>query len=441
MAEATFTFPEGFLWGTATAAHQVEGQNKNNNWYAWELAGRIQNDDQAGLACDWWGGRWREDFDRAAEAGQNAHRLSIEWSRVQPGPDRWDEDALDQYREMVRGLVDRGMKPLVTLHHFSDPLWIYEDGGWETDRSEAFAVYVRRVVEALREYVQLWCTINEPNVYATLGYLLGDFPPGKKNLIAALRVMTNLMRGHAAAYHTIHEIQSKARVGLSINYRDILPARSWHPLDRWVARQQSQSYNDFFPYAAASGVLRYPLGRKRIANLKGTQDYLGLNYYTREYARFSLFSAGELFGRRFYREDALFGDTGFTAIEPLGFGSALRWAKGYGLPILVTENGIEDKKDRVRPRFLAEHIRQLWRALSFNWQIEGYFYWSLVDNFEWERGWSQRYGLWELDVETQARRKRPSADFYAEICKENALSSQMVARYAPEIFSEMFPNE
>ena len=134
MAQATLYFPRGFLWGAATAAHQVEGNNNNNYWSAWEKEpGRIINGHKSGLACDWWGGRWREDFDRAAETGQNAHRLSIEWSRIQPAPDRWDENALDRYRQMVRGLLERDMTPMVTLHHFTNPLWLAEKGGWENE--------------------------------------------------------------------------------------------------------------------------------------------------------------------------------------------------------------------------------------------------------------------------------------------------------------------
>ena len=135
MTHATFHFPRGFLWGTATASHQVEGKNTQNNWWAWEQgAGHIQNNHTSGLACDWWGGRWREDLDRAAAAGQNAHRLSIEWSRIQPAPDRWDEDALDRYIEILRGLGERKMTPLVTLHHFTDPLWLAGLGGWGNER-------------------------------------------------------------------------------------------------------------------------------------------------------------------------------------------------------------------------------------------------------------------------------------------------------------------
>ncbi len=217
MAQAAFHFPRGFLWGAATASHQVEGNNTNNNWWAWEQQpGRILQGQKSGLACDWWGGRWREDFDRAAQDGHNAHRLSIEWSRIQPAPDRWDENALDRYLNMLRGLSERRLTPLVTLHRFSDPLWLTEMGGWENEKApQYFAAYVERVVEALKDYVTLWVTINEPNIYVALGYFLGIFPPGKSDLGAALQVALNLLKGHAAAYRAIHRLQPQARVGLA----------------------------------------------------------------------------------------------------------------------------------------------------------------------------------------------------------------------------------
>jgi hypothetical protein len=142
MAEATVHFPRGFLWGAATAAHQVEGNNTNNNWHAWEQQeGRIIHGDKSGLACDWWGGRWKEDLDRAAETGQNAHRFSIEWSRIQPAPDRWDEEALERYRLMLRGMLERGLMPMVTLHHFSNPLWL--EAGRRIDTRKTALAQVR----------------------------------------------------------------------------------------------------------------------------------------------------------------------------------------------------------------------------------------------------------------------------------------------------------
>lgn len=439
MAEATFYFPRGFIWGTATSAYQVEGNNFNNNWYAWEQEGHIRNGHQAGSACDWWGGRWREDFDRAADSHQNAHRLSIEWSRIQPEPDRWDEDALDRYREMVRSLRERNLTPVVTLQHFTEPLWITELGSWENQEIiSAFEEYTGRVVEALREYVDTWVTINEPNVLVFSGYVIGDFPPGKKNLGTAYQAIGNVVRAHAAAYREIHRQQPAAKVGLSHYYRDIQPA-SGMPLDRLAASWQAGIFNDLVPKALNTGQIRF-LGRKAsVPEAKGTQDYFGLDYYTSDWVAFDLFKPGELFGDRYLHPEAAHSDTGFIANVPKGMFRALQWSKQFNLPILITENGIEDADDDLRPRYLAQHLNQVWRAVNFTWPIRGYFHWTLVDNFEWERGWTQRFGLWELDRETQVRRKRPSADFYAEICRENGLSSEMVSRYVPEILEQMFP--
>lgn len=440
MAEATFFFPDDFMWGTATSSHQVEGNNRNNNWFAWEQEGHIKHDHTAGLACDWWSGRWREDFDRAEEGGHNAHRLSIEWSRVQPLPDRWDEDALDRYRDMVRNLRERNLTPLVTLQHFSEPLWLAEMGSWENDAVvQHFAGYTRKVVEALQEYVDIWVTINEPNVMTFSGYVSGDFPPGKQNLGIALQVIQNVIRSHAAAYEAIHRLQPKAQVGISHYYRDLQPAREWSPLDRLATRTQAGIFNNLVPSAVSKGILHFLGRRVSIPEAKNTQDYFGLDYYTSDRVAFSLFNPQELFGQRSLPEEVELSDTKFIANVPQGLFRALRWALHYDLPIIILENGLDDSEDVLRPRYLAEHIHQVWRAINFNWPVMGYFHWTLVDNFEWERGWTQRFGLWELDRESQVRRKRPSAEFYAEICRENGLSSDMVAKYAPEILPGMFP--
>ena len=443
MAQATYHFPRGFLWGAATSSHQVEGNNTNNDWWAWEQQpGRILQGQKSGLACDWWGGRWREDFDRAAETGQNAHRLSIEWSRIQPAPDRWDENALDRYREMLRGLLERGMTPMVTLHHFTNPLWLAEKGGWENEAVvEHFAAYTRKVVEALKEYVNLWITINEPNVLATFAYAVGAFPPGKKELGAALRAMTNMLRAHAAAYRAIHSIQPTARVGIAQHYAAMQPARRWSPLDRLAVGLQNGLFNQLFPQALTTGVMRFPAWFRRIPEAKGTHDFLGLNYYTRYNVAFNLRSAGELFGQRFFPPGSDVSDTNHIANVPEGMFQALKWCLQFKLPIIITENGVENADDHLRARYLVQHLHQVWRGVNFNWPVKGYFHWSLVDNFEWERGWSQRFGLWELDVENQARRKRPSVDLYAEICRENGIASETVARYTPEVLGKLFPDE
>jgi len=438
MPSASFHFPRGFLWGTATAAHQVEGNNTNNNWWKWEQEGHTKG--KSGLACDWWGGRWEQDFDRAAQAGQNAHRLSVEWSRIQPAPDRWDEAALDRYRSILRGLRDRNMTVMVTLHHFTDPLWLSETGGWENRAVVLlFEKFVRRTVEALKEYCTLWCTINEPNVYALEGYADKTFPPGKTNLLLTVRVEANLLRGHAAAYHAIHQIQPEARVGFAHHHRPMVVRHRWFPLDVLARHLQYSAINLAFPSGILTGRMRTPLGSVRIPEARGTQDFLGLNYYSQDTVAFHLGKPGELFGLRYYPNDCDKAEGGMNVNLPEGLFRSIKWALQFHVPILITENGIEDDRDDLRRRYMAGHIHQVWRAVNFNWPVRGYFWWSLVDNFEWERGWTQRFGLWELDVETQARRKRPSADLYAAICKENGLTSEMMEKYCPEIYAKIFP--
>ena len=440
MIEAAFHFPAGFRWGTATAAHQVEGMNRGNDWWAWEQQpGRIKLGQKSGAACGWWDGRWREDLDRAAAGGQNAHRMSVEWSRIEPEPGRWDCDALDRYREILSGMRQRGIEPLITLHHFSNPLWLAELGGWEDERVVGrFESFVRRTVGALADLADFWVTINEPNVYAFLGYASHEFPPGKNDSLSMFRVMRNQVLAHAAAYHAIHNLQPRARVGIAPQYRAMVP-HSRSPLDRLARNIQARIFNDLIPLTLTDGRLRLPLGRDRIRAAAGTLDFIGLNYYSQDDVSFDLRQPGGLFGRRYYPAGADLSPIGMNANIPAGLDQALRWAGRFHLPISITENGIEDADDVIRPRYMAEHIHRMWKAVNVGVPIRGYYHWTLVDNFEWERGWTQRFGLWALDPETQVRTERKSGMFYDEICRENGVSSEMVRRYAPEVFAKLFP--
>ena len=443
MAQATHHFPDSFLWGTATAGYQVEGQSLQTDFWQWEQQpGRIAQGHTSGRACDWWeGGRWREDFDRAAQGGQTAHRLSVEWSRVEPEPGRWDASALDHYHQMAAGLRARGLTPLVTLHHFVNPLWLAERGGWENpDVVGWFERYVRRVAEVLSDQVDLWATINEPNVYMYQGWVSGVFPPGKKDMFTAMRVAGTLLRAHAAAYRALHAVQPQARVGLPIHFRPIEPAQPGFAPDAWVARTQFNLFSGLFLDALRTGKLRQVLRpMTALPEVKDTHDFIGLNYYTAEVARFDLTNPGELFGRRAFPAEAEVDDAGLYASYPQGLFDSLKWAEHFKRPIYITENGIGDAADRLRPRYLVTHLRQLWRAVNFNWDVRGYFHWSLVDNFEWERGWTHRFGLYALDPATQVRTPRLSAKLYAEICQARALSTDIVARYTPELLETLFP--
>ena len=441
MAEAIHHFPKNFLWGTATAGHQTEGQNTNSDWQRWEQEpGRIAHGHTAARACEWWAGRWREDFDRAAADGHNAIRFSVEWSRIEPTPGQWDEAALDHYRQMARGARERGLTPMVTLHHFVNPQWLAERHAWETGEVIGlFERYARKVTEALHEFVSLWCTINEPNVYMFSGWAAGVYPPGKKNIGLALRVAQNVLRAHAAAYRAVHAVQPSASVGLPIHFRPIFPAHSAFAPDVWAARTQFNLFSSVFTDAIRTGRMRQLLGTAAIPEAKNTLDFFGMQYYTADVTRFDLTNPGELFGRRAFPAGAEMDDAKIYASYPPGFFWALEWAHKQGWPIYVTENGIGDAADKLRPRYLLTHLRELWRAVNFNWDVRGYFHWSLVDNFEWERGWTHRFGLYALDTETQARAPRASAKLYAEVCRANALSSETVRRYAPELLEKMFP--
>ncbi len=439
MSQAACRFPAAFLWGAATAAHQVEGNNTNNQWWKWEQDGHTSG--TSGLACDWWGGRWRADFDRAAEGAQNAHRLSVEWSRIQPTPDRWDEGALECYRDMLRGLHKRGMMPMVTLHHFTDPLWLFEQGGWEAENAvPLFERFVRKTVDALKEYCTLWCTINEPNAYALNGCIQGLFPAPHTGLKAAMRTTANMLRGHAVAYRTIHELQPEVKVGYALHYRPMVARNPRSPLDNLPRNIQYNELNMKFPSGISTGVMRSTLGTVKIPEARATQDFFGINYYSVDTIKFDLAAYKTLFGTRFFPEDSDFSETKFIANIPEGLFDTLQWAAHTypNLPIIITENGVDDGADRLRPRYVSKHVYQMWRALSRGWPVQGYFHWTLVDNFEWERGWTQKFGLWGLDVATQARIRRPSVDLYASICRENALSPEMVQAYCPEVLGKLF---
>jgi hypothetical protein len=215
---ANFQFPKGFLWGAATSAHQVEGGNIHNDWWAWEQAGKVAT--PSGMATDHWN-RYRSDFDLARSIGHNAHRFSIEWSRIEPEEGRWDEAAIDHYRDVLVALHERGMEPVVTLFHYTLPRWLSEKGGWENPAIErAMERYVLHVIEALGPHARWWITLNEPVVQVFKGWLIGQWPPGKvRAWPAALRVLRQMLRTHVRAYHAIHSLRPDARVGIAPSTR------------------------------------------------------------------------------------------------------------------------------------------------------------------------------------------------------------------------------
>lgn len=441
MPSATFHFPKGFLWGTATSAYQVEGNNPYSNWSEWEKKqGKIIENQSIGNACDWWSGKWKDDLERIKLTHQNAHRLSVEWSRIQPEKDRWDEHALDFYRKILMGFRERNITPLVTLHHFSEPIWISENGSWESENIvDLFSKYVIKVVETLKEYCNYWIPINEPNVLIHQGYIEGNFPPGVSSLFSAFTVMVNLVKAHSSAYSAIKRIQPLSRIGTAINFRAFWPKNDFNPFDIWMSKFLHHQYNDSFISTLAKGKLNFAFRKEKMADAVNSYDFLGLNYYSGDEIQFSLFKPREFFHERSYPQLSEISENGFIANVPTGFESAIKWAEKYQKPIIITENGIEDSKDHQRPQYLIEHIHKLWRAVNLNVPIKGYFHWTLVDNFEWERGWSQRFGLWRLNNSDQTRIRTKSVDLYASICQSNSLSYEMVSKFAPHILPKIFP--
>jgi len=439
MPRERISFPADFLWGTATAAHQVEGNNDNNDWWAFEQApGTIWRADRSGLACDWWR-NVEADFDRMVGLNHNTHRLSIEWSRVEPREGEWDETAVARYREMLTGLRERRIQPMVTLHHFSTPLWLAQQGGWSNPAIVGhFRRWAGRAVDLFGDLVKLWCTINEPAVYAALGYLFGEHAPGVHSLRSYFGVLRNMLLAHTAAYRAIRSLDGQARVGLVKNVQLFDPANPAAPGDRFWAWFLDYAFNRLVLGALADGRLRPPLGLGLSPHgaLIDSSDFVGLNYYTRWLVAFQP-GQGDLMGaRRFPTPGAETSDCGrhgaYGEVYPQGLYRALMRVARLGKPIYITETGLPDADDDQRPRFLLTHLAQAARAIAAGADVRGFYHWTLVDNFEWAEGWGLRFGLFALDEKTQERTLRPSGRLFAAIAAENGITREMVEQYAPE---------
>jgi beta-glucosidase len=401
-------FPDGFLWGCATAAHQVEGGNHNSDWWEFERRGGILTGDSADPACDHYR-RFREDFRLLALLRNNAHRLSVEWSRVEPSQGRFDAQEIAHYREVLGALRERGMAPMVTLHHFTSPTWFTRRGGWAASGAEeAWLPFVSRVGEELGDLVAAWCTLNEPNIYALQGWMLGEFPPGRRgDLLGVYRVLGAMARGHESAYRRLQKITPGVPVGLAHHKWLMLPA-SERRRDRAAAG------------AAQLSMDRWPVGRRLRRVVEAPSDYVGLNHYTGSLVELDLRRPGDQFMRRYNPPAAPQSDFGW-AIRPEWLRTALEELKPLGKPVYVTESGIASSDDGRRQEFLLRVLGQLWEALRAGVDVRGYFHWTSVDNFEWAHGYSKRFGLIGVDRQTQERNVKPSGWLFARIAEQNAL--------------------
>jgi beta-glucosidase len=418
-------FPADFAWGVATSSHQVEGGTGNNQWAAWEKRGRIKSKDCCGLACDWWRNA-EQDFDLAQSLGVNALRLSVEWSRIEPQPGVFDNQALSRYREMLQALHRRGIRPFITLHHFTNPLWFESKGAFLERNSVAlFERFTRYVVEALRDFCRDWVTFNEPNVYASLGYFLGEFPPGKKGrFMQAARVTRHLCLAHAAAYRAIHELQPEANVGWAQHFVVFKPRRPESKIDRWLCSFIQRRFNDNFSEGILSGTAPFPLNKfgESLPEVKDTCDYVGINYYSRLRVGLEPRSPKTLFFQISVPPHKPQGDSGIEVPYGEAYPQGLRLAVGhfaaFKKPLYILENGVPDRADRIRPWVIESTVKQLRELLAEGVDLRGYFHWTLTDNFEWGEGWHLRFGLFELDPSTQKRTPRKSAELYSRLIKE-----------------------
>ncbi|MFA5114843.1 MAG: glycoside hydrolase family 1 protein [Candidatus Omnitrophota bacterium] len=402
-------FPRGFLWGAATAAHQVEGNNSNSDWWEWERTSGLKESSLD--ACRHYD-LYRQDFDLARSLHHNAHRLSVEWARIEPRQGEFDDAEIAHYLDVIAALKERGIRPLVTLHHFTNPIWFSRLGGWNNRESPFyFSRYVEKITAILADKVDYWITINEPLVYTYHAYLLGVWPPQQRSLFAAMRTTGNFARAHIRAYRLIHAIYRKRglmppKVSIAKNTQAFIPCRP--TLKNTLAVSLRDWWYNF----------RFIDGLYKEHSL----DFIGINYYSPSIVNARRWWPGSIaletcnIDHHQMEKNSL----GWY-IYPEGLYDLLVRFKKYRLPIIVTENGICTGDDAKRWDYVRGHLGALNRAIAAGADVRGYLYWSLLDNFEWDKGFAPRFGLVDVDYRTFKRTARESAIKYADVCLNNRL--------------------
>lgn len=413
-----FRLPAGLELGCATAAAQIEGGRTDSSWYHWaSKKGRIKDGSSPERANRHWK-LYEQDIRLMARMGIRQCRMSVEWSRIEPERGRFDEEAVGHYRAEIKRLLQCNIHPLVTLHHFSNPMWFERMGAFEKASCvPVFLEYVTYTVERLKDLCTDFVTINEPNVYATEGYLYGTWPPGKRrNIVSALRVMRHMALCHLAAYREIHRVCPEAKVGFA-NHLRVFTGFGRNPVYALEAKIVRYFFQDALTESMSTGKLAFPLGCSAPYGKGKFCDYIGINYYSRSSVKHF---------RSFPTPGFPTNDLGWE-IYPEGIALLCREQyEKYGAPIWVTENGTCDGKDRFRAKFLYDHIRQI---AASGLPVERYYHWTFLDNFEWVEGESAPFGLVECDFATQKRTVRPSGEFYAEMCRTRQVTRGMIARY------------
>lgn len=407
-------FPDGFLFGAATAAQQVEGNNINSDWWEFERRPGTPVYEPSGDACDSYH-RYRQDIQLVADFGLDAYRFSIEWARVEPVEGTFSGAELAHYRRMLATCHELGIVPILTFHHFSLPRWLGDQGGFLSTRFPAlFQRYCGRVAEALGDLIGWACTINEPEAAGDAGWMIGVHPPGiKGDIESARRVTDNVFEAHQLAVGAIHD-HSPTPVGVTLALQDMQYEDGATPGDtEW---ENNARLSERFLRACEK------------------DDFVGLQTYTR--IRFG--PEGER-GPGLHPEDknkSLESDTTTQVgweFYPRSVSGTIRRAATVagGKPILLTENGIATLNDDKRIAFIDGALRAVHECLSDGIDVRGYVHWSLLDNYEWSGGFIPKFGLCEVDRATFARRPKRSGYWFGAVARRRGLPAEPVA-WPPE---------
>ena len=422
------SFPDGFLWGTASSSHQAEGDNVHNDWWDWEQQpGRIVHGQRSGR-CNNFYELYDSDFAYLAGLGLTQFRLSLEWSRIEPEEGRIDEDAIDHYRRVLEAAHRRGITPWINLHHFALPRWFASKGGFLDERNLSFwRRHVERVAKALGSSADYWHPINEANAFAAGSYLLGVMPPGHADMDEFQRVLRNTLLMYRDAYHILKAARPQLKVGTIHVMLPVFPANADDENDRLLAGSFDALFNAPPLLALCDGVIALPGSEPEpVAGLKGAADFFGANYYCgvsvdhRRPMRMTPYPPGQ----------TRLNQIG-NGVYPEGLFEVLRRVQNtrLGIPIYVAENGTGTDDDRWRIEYIAQHLVQVKRAIDAGCDVRGYFHWTSVDNFEWNHGWTAQFGLIGFDPVTFERRPRPSAEFLGRVAKQNALCAAWVDEF------------
>ena len=394
MSPAPQSFPEGFRWGTATAAHQIEGGNWNNDWWRWEHTPGSGCKESSGDACDSWN-RWPEDIAILSEIGVTDYRFSLEWSRIEPEDGEFSTAALDQYLRQCEALLDVGIDPVVTFHHFTTPRWLAERGGWEeAETADRFAAFCERAAAHLADGIRRACTINEPSMVATIGYLLGMFPPGKQDVGLRRQVNEVMVDAHRKAVGAIRASAPGVPVGVTLAMSD------YQAVDGGESKleQIRRGMEDVF-FAATTG-----------------DDFVGVQTYSRT----RVGPDGQIWEAADGRPTLSMGYEYYPEALAATIRRAWEVTKGE-VPILVTENGIGTDDDAQRVAYVRTALEGVLDCIADGIDVRGYTYWSLLDNFEWAQGYGPRFGIVDVDRSSFIRTPKDSARWYGRVAKANAL--------------------